>query len=149
MKREKKKSPDLPAGARGLATPEERAKKPRLGGRKGPGPEFWLHVTEKGEELAFERQPPNPHLTIEIIEAEDGRVFEQTKVWDVKVRTGLDKVTYEPRPKGLGWELHGREDWANVWRRPVSRGWRPLSAVKSGPHRGNVWRRPVPRGGAS
>jgi hypothetical protein len=119
-----------------------------------PVGDYWLHVDRDGGETRFEREPDCPHLTVKPVKARNGRLVEQTWTRTIKVRGGYDKYFTTPRPKGRGWKLHQRPEpeilySSGVWRRPLSRGWKLLSAREMDPSRGKVWHRPPGKGGAS
>ena len=162
---ERKKNPSGGAGAKGLSRSDQKLPKASAKERKGPGPRFWLKTNdETGEELAFEREPDLPHLTVQVVSDDRGREFERTWTRTKKVRmNGGPPDFITPKPGGWkapgGWEPHElprveTHDTFGVWQRPLSRGWRLLSPKETYPLLGHtscrVWRRtPAAKAGES
>jgi hypothetical protein len=146
-----------PKGSPGGQTRASRRARFKLGPQstttmpRAPVGDYWLHVDRDGAETRFEREPDCPHLTVKLVKARNGRLVEQTWTRTIKVRSEYDKHFITPRPKRRGWKLH---QWAepktlyssSVWRRPLSRAWKPHDGH---PRRGGGgWHRPPGKRGA-
>jgi hypothetical protein len=79
--------------------------------------QYWLHVTESGEEVTY-AAPPTDVKTLTIWVADER--WEITKTYDAVVYNNekAKEAALSVKPRGQGWELHDTSEvFSTTWRR--------------------------------